>query len=103
MKWNTCKFAVFVFLVLLLFGSESLADVREYELVIDYETVNFTGRDVQAMTVNGSIPGPTLRFTDGDTARIRVHNKMDVETSIHWHGILVPPTWTAFHTSVSHP
>lgn len=43
------------------------------------------------MTINGTIPGPTLRFQEGDTARIRVENRMDVETSIHWHGILVPP------------
>jgi FtsP/CotA-like multicopper oxidase with cupredoxin domain len=43
------------------------------------------------MTINGGIPGPTLRFREGDIARIRVHNKMSVETSIHWHGLLVPP------------
>jgi CopA family copper-resistance protein len=43
------------------------------------------------MTINGTIPGPTLRFREGDTARIHVHNKMKVDSSIHWHGILVPP------------
>ena len=43
------------------------------------------------MTINGSIPGPTLRFTEGDVARIKVHNTMTVDTSIHWHGILLPP------------
>jgi CopA family copper-resistance protein len=42
------------------------------------------------MTVNGSIPGPTLEFTEGEQAIIHVINKMDVETSIHWHGILLP-------------
>jgi len=35
------------------------------------------------MTINGAIPGPTLHFKEGDTARIYVHNKMSVETSIH--------------------
>ncbi len=52
--------------------------------------MNLTGRDVRAMTFNGSIPGPTLRFREGDTARIKVHNRLDVPTSIHWHGILLP-------------
>lgn len=42
------------------------------------------------MTINGNIPGPTLHFTEGDTAVIRVHNLMDTETSFHWHGLLVP-------------
>lgn len=63
----------------------------EYNLTIAQSTVNFTGRSVPAMTVNGGIPGPTLRFDEGDTARIHVTNTMDVPTSIHWHGLLVPP------------
>jgi FtsP/CotA-like multicopper oxidase with cupredoxin domain len=70
--------------------TEALAQVREYELVIDYKPVNFTGRAVKAMVINNSLPGPTLRFSIGDSARIRVTNRMDVETSIHWHGILLP-------------
>jgi CopA family copper-resistance protein len=77
-------------LFLLFVSSLSYADVREYNLVINYQKVNFTGRDVEAMTINGSIPGPTLRFKVGDIARIHVRNEMDVETSIHWHGILLP-------------
>jgi CopA family copper-resistance protein len=62
----------------------------EYDLTIAWQDVNITGRTVKAMTVNGQIPGPPLRFTEGDHAVIRVHNEMDVETSIHWHGILLP-------------
>jgi CopA family copper-resistance protein len=62
----------------------------EYDLTIAWQDVNITGQTVKAMTVNGQIPGPTLRFTEGDHAVIRVHNEMDVETSIHWHGILLP-------------
>jgi FtsP/CotA-like multicopper oxidase with cupredoxin domain len=75
---------------LLLISGISYAEVREYNLTISYKYVNITGRDVKAMTINDSIPGPTLRFKDGDTARIHVRNEMDVETSIHWHGILLP-------------
>jgi hypothetical protein len=62
-----------------------------YDLTIDQRQVNFTGKSVQSMTINGGIPGPTLRFKEGDIARIHVHNNMNVTTSIHWHGVLVPP------------
>ncbi|MFC1491404.1 multicopper oxidase domain-containing protein [Nitrospinota bacterium] len=90
MKRNPYKYSIFMFWLFSLFGSAALADVREYELVIGYRTVDFTGRKVKAMSINGSIPGPTLRFREGDFARIRVNNAMDVETSVHWHGVLLP-------------
>ena len=67
------------------------AETVEYDLTIAEETINITGDQVKAMTINGSIPGPVLRFKEGDLARIHVHNSMDVDTSIHWHGLLVPP------------
>ena len=72
----------------LLIVFPSAAKVVRYDLTVDYKTMNYTGRDVQAMSLNDSIPGPTLRFTEGDVAHIRIHNNMDVPTSIHWHGIL---------------
>jgi CopA family copper-resistance protein len=65
--------------------------VVEYHLTIAEQPVNITGRTVTAMAINGTIPGPVLRFTEGDIARIQVRNAMPVDTSIHWHGILVPP------------
>jgi CopA family copper-resistance protein len=68
----------------------SLAATVEYDLTIARQEVNFTGQPARAMTINGQLPGPTLRFTEGDHAVIRVHNQMDVETSIHWHGMLLP-------------
>ena len=68
----------------------SAAKVVEYDLTVGYKTVNYTGQDVKAMSLNNSIPGPTLRFREGDIARIRFHNSMDVPTSVHWHGILLP-------------
>ncbi|CCH57642.1 multicopper oxidase (plasmid) [Fibrisoma limi BUZ 3] len=61
-----------------------------YDLVIDEQTVNITGKPTKAMTINGGIPGPTMRFTEGDVAVIRVHNKLKTETSLHWHGLLLP-------------
>ncbi|MBI5074517.1 MAG: multicopper oxidase domain-containing protein [Nitrospirae bacterium] len=62
----------------------------EYDLFIEYKTVNFTGKEVMAISINKSIPGPTLYWTEGDIAKIRVYNRLEEETSIHWHGILLP-------------
>lgn len=61
-----------------------------YKLNIDYKTVNFTGKNRKAMVINNSLPAPTLYFEEGKKAIIYVTNKMDVETSVHWHGILLP-------------
>lgn len=67
------------------------AETVEYDLTIAQEKINIAGKPALGMTLNGGIPGPTLYFKEGDTARIHVHNKMDEDTSIHWHGVLVPP------------
>lgn len=65
-------------------------DTTTYYLNLKQEEVNKAGKAVMGMTINGQIPGPTLRFTEGDYAVIYVKNEMDVETSVHWHGILLP-------------
>jgi CopA family copper-resistance protein len=62
----------------------------EYDLYVTDTMVNFTGKHRHAIAINGQIPAPILEFTEGDTAIIRVHNLMKKETSIHWHGILLP-------------
>jgi len=71
-------------------GAYAQTDTTEYHLTITQETVNITGKDRRAMKINGGIPGPTLRFKEGDVARIYVTNQMDCETSVHWHGLLLP-------------
>ncbi|MFS9669826.1 multicopper oxidase domain-containing protein, partial [Klebsiella pneumoniae] len=43
-----------------------------------------------AMTINGSLPGPLLRWREGETVTLRVKNRLDQDTSIHWHGIILP-------------
>ncbi|MBM4272946.1 MAG: hypothetical protein FJ134_00560 [Deltaproteobacteria bacterium] len=78
-------------LLILSFPMPIQAAIVEYELTIALQEVNITGKPTWGMTINGGIPGPTLRFKEGDTARIRVHNRMKEDTSIHWHGVLVPP------------
>jgi len=63
----------------------------DVQLNIGRTLVNFTGRARQAITVNHSLPAPTLRWRQGDTVTIRVSNSLpDEMTSIHWHGILLP-------------
>ncbi len=59
----------------------------KYDLSIEKKPITIHGRTSSGMTINVSIPGPVLKFTEGDFARIKVHNKMDVNTSIHWQGI----------------
>lgn len=62
----------------------------EFNLTIAETAVNFTGAPRVATTVNGSIPAPTLRWREGDTVTIHVTNHLAEETSIHWHGIILP-------------
>lgn len=64
--------------------------VVRYDLHIAETKVNFGGKLKRAIAVNGSIPMPTLTFTEGDTAEIYVHNDLDEETSLHWHGLILP-------------
>lgn len=65
--------------------------VVEYDLHIAEHTQSPAGRPVRVLAINGSIPGPVLRFREGDFARIRVHNDLkNEETSTHWHGLLLP-------------
>jgi CopA family copper-resistance protein len=62
-----------------------------YHLYVTDTLVNFTGKTKHAYAINGSIPSPTLVFTEGDTAEIYLHNNlMTEETSLHWHGIILP-------------
>ncbi len=68
----------------------SQTDTVVYHLTISEKTVNFTGKNRTAMVVNNSIPGPTLTFTEGQYAVIYIKNDMNVETSVHWHGLLLP-------------
>jgi CopA family copper-resistance protein len=70
--------------------NSSRPKIVAYDLYIADTMVNFTGKHRHAIAVNGKIPAPTVEFTEGDTAVIRVHNLMKMETSIHWHGILLP-------------
>ncbi len=77
-------------------GNNNVLAGTDFDLVIGETPMNFTGRTRNAVTVNGSVPGPILRWREGTTVNLRVSNALPVnsihghETSIHWHGILLP-------------
>jgi FtsP/CotA-like multicopper oxidase with cupredoxin domain len=66
------------------------AQAGEYHLTIIRQSVNITGHPVDKITVNGTIPAPTLHFTEGEDVTVHVTNSLDEPTSIHWHGFLIP-------------
>ena len=61
-----------------------------YNLTVENARVEVGGRMVDKMTINGGIPGPTLRLREGEDATITVVNKTGETTSVHWHGLLLP-------------
>ncbi|WP_395601696.1 copper resistance system multicopper oxidase [Pseudomonas sp. A1230] len=71
-------------------GEPNVLAGTDFDLFVGETPVNITGNPRIAMTVNGGIPGPLLRWREGDTVTLRVRNKLNADTSIHWHGILLP-------------
>ena len=63
---------------------------NQFDLSIGYRDINITGKSRQATVVNGGIPGPVLRWKQGETVTLRVANNLAVDSSIHWHGIILP-------------
>jgi len=71
-------------------GLPSVLTGNEFDLFIGETPVNITGSPRTAMTINGSLPGPLLRWREGETVTLRVKNRLEQDTSIHWHGIILP-------------
>ncbi|WP_338807666.1 copper resistance system multicopper oxidase [Pseudomonas chlororaphis] len=63
---------------------------QQFDLFIGESQVNYSGTSRTAMTINGGLPGPLLRWREGDTVTIRVRNRLKEDTSIHWHGLILP-------------
>ena len=59
-------------------------------LTIDHVPIRVNGKASHAIGVNGSVPGPLIRLREGQRARIAVTNKLHEDSSIHWHGLLLP-------------
>src|SRR5664279_3978769 len=80
-----------LFFILVFIGESGTAQKTiVYHLNVTDTVVNYTGKNKPAFAINGTIPAPTLYFTEGDTAEIYVHNSLQEETIIHWHGIILP-------------
>lgn len=71
-------------------GQPTVLAGTQFDLTIDELAVNFTGKARTALAINGSLPAPLLRWREGDTVTLRVRNRLKEDTSIHWHGILLP-------------
>ena len=63
---------------------------QEFDLTVAETPIALEGRRGTAITLNGGVPGPVMRFTEGEEVTIRVHNRLAESTSIHWHGIILP-------------
>ncbi len=61
-----------------------------FDLTYSPMQINLTGSERTATAINGSLPAPTLRWKEGDTVTLNVTNNMADDTSIHWHGIILP-------------
>ena len=71
-------------------GQPNVLTGTDFDLYIGELPVNITGATRTAMAINGSLPGPILRWREGDTVTLRVRNRLKQDTSIHWHGIILP-------------
>ena len=69
------------------FGEVAGEDIA---LAIGNHHFTASGRSGHAFAVNGTVPGPLVRLREGQTARLHVTNNLDEDSSIHWHGLLVP-------------
>ena len=72
-------------------GPQVLTGSR-FNLSYNLTAVNFTGKERFATAINGSVPAPVLRWKEGDTVTLNVTNNLAEDTSIHWHGIILPST-----------
>jgi CopA family copper-resistance protein len=63
---------------------------EDIKLIIGHTPITIDGKTSHAVTINGTVPGPLLRLKEGQRVRISVTNNLQEESSIHWHGLLVP-------------
>ncbi len=83
------KFKLITILVVMILCSRQ-AIAGTYSLDIDYKKIKIDGKKTKVIAINNTLPGPTLRFKEGEDVTIKVTNHLKEETSIHWHGLLVP-------------
>jgi CopA family copper-resistance protein len=67
------------------------SEANEIDLLIREQQLQFGKRQGTAITINGTVPGPLVRLREGSDAILRVTNGLKEDTSIHWHGLILPP------------
>ena len=72
-------------------GSQTALSGDVIDLTIGEQLFRLDDRTAPAITINGTIPGPIIRLKEGQLATLRVTNRLKEDTSIHWHGLLLPP------------
>ncbi len=70
--------------------SPSVLTGNRFDLTYSPQQVNFTGKNRFATAINGSVPAPVLRWKEGETVTLKVANNLAEDTSIHWHGLILP-------------
>jgi CopA family copper-resistance protein len=73
-----------------LAASPQVLSGTDFQLELAPMPINITGRPRTATAINGQVPGPTLRWREGDTVTIAVTNRLSFTSSLHWHGIRLP-------------
>lgn len=81
-------FFVFALMSMSPFG---IALAGEYNLTIEQKVISVDGASANVLTVNGEVPGPALHLHEGEEVTISVTNKLDTASSVHWHGLVLPP------------
>lgn len=81
---------ILCFTLLCFISTACFSSVAKYSFDVDYQEMNITGENIQVMAINNQIPAPTIEAMIGDSLQVTFNNHMDVETSIHWHGVLLP-------------
>ncbi|MDP3458464.1 MAG: copper resistance system multicopper oxidase [Hyphomonas sp.] len=73
-------------------GNKGIFEIsgNAFDLTVGHSAVEIGGRSGHAITINGTLPGPLIRFREGEKVTLKVNNTLDEDTSIHWHGLLVP-------------
>lgn len=87
-RWPGFAGGVAAGVAMLLFAPATFAGT--YDLVIGETTLDASGTARTALAINGSVPAPTLRFFEGEELTINVTNALEVDSSIHWHGLILP-------------
>ena len=60
------------------------------DLTISHMMMTIDGQQQHAIGINGTVPAPLVRLRQGQNVRLSVTNRLDEDSSIHWHGLLVP-------------